>query len=105
MLVLDSAIQREFMIRPHVELERAEARPLAVVYPLRVLAVPFATGLPVAFEQGARVIRQRAELRVAQRGHTEARRDRESCNELPLRAPAGHPRNLRLACLQRSGRI
>src|SRR5712692_5056894 len=89
-LVLDSAIQREFVIRAHVQLEWTEAGPLAVIDALAVLAVALAAGLPVAFEQRARVITEGPELRVAQRRHTETGRDHESCNEVPLRAPAGH---------------
>src|SRR5712691_9516935 len=84
MIVLDSTKQREFVIRTHVQFEWFQARPFPVVDALAVL--------PVAFEQRARVIGERAELRVADRGHAEAGSDRKSCNHSPFRAAHAHGR-------------
>src|SRR5712691_5268995 len=92
MIVLDSAKQREFVIRTHVQFEWFQARPFPVVDALAVLPVAFAAGLPVAFEQRARVIGEGAELRVADRGHAEAGSDRKSCNHSPFRAAHAHGR-------------
>ena len=51
MIVLDAAKQRELVVRPHVELERRQPGPFAVVDALGVLPVGFAAGLPVSFEE------------------------------------------------------
>src|SRR5262249_54433229 len=73
-LVLNAAEERELMIRPHVELERRQPGPTAVVDALAVLAVAFAARLPVALEHRARVIGEGTELRLAERGRTEEAR-------------------------------
>ena len=56
MVVLDAAIQRELMVRPHVQFERRQPGPFAVVNPLRIGPVAFTTGLPVSFEERRPVI-------------------------------------------------
>ena len=51
MLVLNPAIQREFVVRTHMELERRQPGPPAIVHTLGVCAIGFAARLPVSFEK------------------------------------------------------
>src|SRR2546426_778746 len=97
MLVLYPSIQREFVIRPHMELEWAKTRPFAVVNALAVLAIGLAARLPVTFEHCARSIVEGRELRTTEAGRAEARRDRHRTDQLPLRRG---PRHLRPPCVR-----
>src|SRR5262249_28395833 len=90
MIVLNAAEEREFVIRPHVKLERREPRPPAVVDPFGVLAVALPARLPVAFEQSARVIGERTEqLGATKVCCSEAHCHRDS-DEPPGRAAPPH---------------
>src|SRR2546422_360599 len=91
-LLLNPSIEREFVIWPHMELKRAEARPFAVVDALAVLTIRLAARLPVTFEHRARSIVEGRELRPTERGGAEARCDRHRSNQLPIGCA---PRHLR----------
>src|SRR6185295_9875984 len=91
MVVLDAAIQREFVIRPHVKLERRKPWPFSVVDAFGVGAIVFAAGLPVSFEQSRSMVGERTEeLGLCHRCDPEAAGNRTSCNQLPFRAAPGH---------------
>src|SRR5262249_14807037 len=91
MLVLDPAEQRELVIRAHVELERREPWPLAVVHPLGVMAVALAARLPVAFEERARVIRKWTEqLSATKVCRGDAHGHCKAADQLPFRTAPRH---------------
>src|SRR5437773_12568377 len=105
MLLLDTAKERELVIRTHVQFEWTEAGPSPVIDAFAVLPVAIAARLPVAFEHRTRVIGERTELRVAEHCRTEASGDRESCNPLPLRAPRSHRSSSGCVPVQRHRRL
>src|SRR4029077_7007804 len=91
MLILDAAIEREFVVRPHVQLERRHTGPFSVVDALGVGAIDLAAGLPVTLEECRSMVCERTEqLCLCNRRDPQATGHRNSCNQLPFRAAPGH---------------
>lgn len=67
MLILHVAEQSELGTRPQVELEAANTVDDVVVDALGVPPVVFATRQPAAFENRARIVRERRELKTGRR--------------------------------------
>src|SRR5260221_5474104 len=104
MLILHAAEQREFVIRPHVQLEGSKTREPGVVHTFGVLAVAFSTGLPVPFEHRPRSIVERGKLRKSNYRESQAHCRRESGHQLPPAAPSRHRVSSAVAALQGDGR-
>src|SRR3954467_9495219 len=89
--VLDAAVQGEFMVRAHVQLERRQPGPFPVVDTFGVLTVALTARLPIAFQQGCSMVGKRAEeLRLCNRRDPEASCHRNTCNPLPFRMSPRH---------------
>ena len=90
MVVLDAAKQREIMERPHVELERRHARPLAVIDTFTVLTVSLAARLPIAFERELRAAGMGNELRTAESGEAQTHAQSDGSDQSSCRSPPRH---------------